>query len=251
MMNAIRAEWIKLRTITSTWVLLIVSIVLTLFFSTLLAFVSNRDSGGRRGDGPAPTIETMLTGVGLATFLVGVVAVLLASGDFRFTIRPTFAAEPRRLRVLLAKMVVVVVASALSGAVMITLALGTSSFILKRRGISLDFNSGGRSTAVGLLLYMMLFSLAGLAIGNLVRHSAGAIVVLILWPLLVESILGGLSRNWFSWLTRWLPFAAGQRMISFADDTLLFGQWTGGAYFAGFVALLLVLAAVFLRRRDA
>ncbi len=251
MMNAVRAEWIKLRTITSTWVLLIVSILLALFFSTLLAFLSKRDGGRRGGDGLAPSVEVMLTGVGLATFLVGVVAVLLATGDFRFTIRPTFAAEPRRLRVLLAKMTVVMVASAICGAVMIGLALGTSSLVLKRRGLSLDFSSGGRSAAVGMLVYLILFGLAGLAIGNLIRHSAGAIVVLTLWPLLVEPILKGLSRNWFSWLTRWLPFAAGQRMMSFKDDTLLFGQWTGGAYFAGFVALLLVLAFVFVRRRDA
>ncbi len=252
MMNAVRAEWIKLRTIRSTWVLLIVSIVLTVGFAVLLGFVAERGGGGQRGDGgPEPTVETILVGFAIATLLVGVVSVLLATGDFRFTIRQTLAAEPRRLRVMAAKAMVVTLASTIIGAVMIALAVGIGSLIFKSRSMSLSFKDDGWSTIIGSLLYLILFSLAGLAIGLLLRHSAGAIVLLLLLPLLVEPILGALSRNYFSWMLRWLPFTAGGRMTSFNDDTLLLGRWTGGLYFAAWVAALLALGAYLLKRRDA
>jgi ABC-2 type transport system permease protein len=252
MMNAIRAEWIKLRTIRSTWVLLFVAIALTVGFAILLGFVASSDGGGRRGDGgPGPTVQTTLVGFAIATLLVGVVSVLLATGDFRFTIRQTLAAEPRRLRVMAAKAIVVTLASAIIGAVMIALAVGIGSLIFKSRDLSLNFKDDGWSTIIGSLLYLILYSLAGLAIGLLVRHSAGAIVLLLVWPLLVEPIVGALSRNYFSWMLRWLPFSAGSRMTSFSDDTLLLGRWTGGLYFGAWVAALLVLGSYLLKRRDA
>jgi ABC-2 type transport system permease protein len=252
MMNAIRAEWIKLRTIRSTWVLLIVSVVLTIGFAVLLGFVVDEGGAGRRGNGgPGSTVDTTLVGFAIATLLVGVVSVLLATGDFRFTIRQTLAAEPRRLRVMVAKAIVVTLASAVIGAVMIALAVGIGSLIFKSRNMPLSFQDGGWSTIFGSLLHLVLFSLAGLAVGLLIRHSAGAIVVLLVWPLLVEPILGALSRNYFSWMLRWLPFSAGSRLTSFNDDTLLLGRWTGGLYFAAWIAVALALGAYLLKRRDA
>lgn len=255
MINALRAEWIKLRTITSTRVLLICSFLVTLGFAVLLAFISTtvRTGGNGRhgGDGPSPDVSTMLVGLEIATTLLGVVAVLVAVGDFRFTIRPTFAAEPRRLRVFAAKSILVAAVSSVIGALMIAIALGVSSLILKNRGTTLDFTHQGKSVALGWLLYLVLYSLAGLAIGQLIRHSAGAIVTLIVWSLVLENILAGLSIFFFTWMTKWLPFSAGSRLYSFKDDTELFGRWTGGLYFAGFVALLWIAAAIFTRRRDA
>jgi ABC-2 type transport system permease protein len=252
MKNALQAEWIKLRTITSTKVLVIVSIVLTIGFAVLFAFVTKGASGRKGGDdGPPSTVSAMLAGVEFATFLLGVVAVLVATGDFRFTIRQTFAADPKRLRVLAAKALVVTVVSAVAGAVMVAVALGLSSAILRSRSLHLDFSNQGKSNAVGVVLYLVLFSLAGVALGHIIRHSAGAIVTLILWPLLLESIVGALAHNYFKWMERWLPFSAGRRLVNFQDDTNLFGRWTGGFYFAGFVAVLLALAAFFTNHRDA
>jgi hypothetical protein len=52
-------------------------------------------------------------------------------------------------------------------------------------------------------------------------------------------------------MLRWLPFTAGGRLTNFNDDTLLLGRWTGGLYFAAWVAALLALGAYLLKRRDA
>lgn len=250
MMNAIRAEWIKLRTIRSTWVLLFVSIGLTLLISIPISmFAIKAQDTFDRGSGSM--INVLLLGVALATSLLGVVSTLLASGEFRFTIRQTFAAEPNRLRVFAAKVITSVGATAAVGAAMIALALGSSALILKIRHIGISFDNQGWSVAIGAWLYLILFSLAGLAIAFIIRHSAGAIVALLVWSLLLEGIVLLMATAWFKWFARYLPFNAGQRMSSFQDNTILFGRWNGGVYFAGFVAVLLALGAFLVNRRDA
>ena len=98
---------------------------------------------------------------------------------------------------------------------------------------------------------MILFSLAGLAIAHIIRHSAGSIVTLLVWSLVLENILLALSLAFFKSGTRYLPFNAGQRLYNGGDDTQLFSRWNGGLYFAGFVAVLLGIGALFVQRRDA
>ena len=248
MMNAIRAEWIKLRTIRSTWVLLIVSVIITLLISTLISMygIDRQD-----GTGNVSMISKVLIGVSLSTSLLGVVATLLASSDFRFTIRQTYAAEPRRLRVFAAKVITSACATGAVGAFMIGLALGSSALILKARGMQLSFDKQGWSVAIGAWLYLVLFCLAALAIAHIIKHSAGAIVTLLVWTLIVENILIVMSMSWFKWMTRYFPFSAGQRLVTYQDDTQLFGRWTGGLYFAGVIGLLFLLGAFLIQRRDA
>jgi ABC-2 type transport system permease protein len=250
MMNAIRAEWIKLRTIRSTWVLLFVSIGLTLLISLPISiFAIKADTEFDRGS--QSMITVLLFGVALSTSLLGVVSTLLASGEFRFTIRQTFAAEPKRMRVFAAKVITSVGATAVVGAAMIALALGSSALILKIRDVPISFANQGWSVAIGSWLYLILFSLAGMAIAFIIRHSAGAIVALLVWSLLLEGIVFLMATAWFKWFARYLPFSAGQRMSAFRDDTNLFGRWNGGLYFAGFVAVLLAFGAFLMNRRDA
>ena len=134
---------------------------------------------------------------------------------------------------------------------MIGLALGSSALILKARGMQLSFDKQGWSVAIGAWLYLVLFCLAALAIAHIIKHSAGAIVTLLVWTLIVENILIVMSMSWFKWMTRYFPFSAGQRLVTYQDDTQLFGRWTGGLYFAGVIGLLFLLGAFLIQRRDA
>jgi ABC-2 type transport system permease protein len=101
-------------------------------------------------------------------------------------------------------------------------------------------------------LYLAGIGVFGIAIGALMRNTAGAISVVVATLLIVP----GLARlvlpdSWNTTLTPYLPSNAGSAFTSVtASDTLL-APWAGAAVFAGWLVILLVGAAVLIRRRDA
>jgi hypothetical protein len=99
-----------------------------------------------------------------------------------------------------------------------------------------------------------LAAVLGVAVGALVRFAAGAVAVLLLWPLVAEPLLGNLPGNGAR-IGPWLPFA---NMFRFLEVEWLFptydipwGELGSLFYFLVWVAVALVAAAVVLNRRDA
>ena len=97
-----------------------------------------------------------------------------------------------------------------------------------------------------------VFALACLGIGTIVRSSAGAIVVALVWPIVAEpttlAILNALKHG--SW-GKWLPFLAGGQLASASRDTDFLRPWPGYIWFAAFSLALLVFGAWLLEQRDA
>jgi ABC-2 type transport system permease protein len=101
--NLLRAESIKLRTVTMNWVLGTIAIAFPLVVTLITAFVRGDDD-----DFTTDQLLEVLTGTSFITvLLVAVVAAASITSEFGFgTIRPTFAATPRRVRVITAKALV-------------------------------------------------------------------------------------------------------------------------------------------------
>ena len=109
--------------------------------------------------------------------------------------------------------------------------------------------------------YGPLFAIAAViavAVGAILRQSAGAIAILLLWPLLVESLFT-LIPTVGEKAGPWLPFAAAYR---FLEPTTGIGQFfqpestgptpiQGLLVFAGYAVVLWVIALVVLQKRDA
>ena len=88
----------------------------------------------------------------------------------------------------------------------------------------------------------------------LLRHTAGAVTVLLLWPLLVEPLLGNLpGRGWE--IGPYLPFAKVFRFLEvqwlFPEYAMHWGAWGSLGYFTGIVGAIFVAALVTVNRRDA
>ena len=219
--------------------------------------------------GPAPPdddmVELSLIGVVAGLMALIAVGVLFATSEYRRgMIRTTFAAVPRRGRVLAAKAVVLGTTSFLVG-----LAGTAGSFllaipILRRQG----FTAPGfpePSIVDGPVLRALLLSAAfmagvtvvGLAVGVLLRHSAPAItitIVLVLGPLIVGMILPGTSPKWLMYTTLAGGMAtqrAKPPTITLAEPWAMIGPWAGIGVVAAWVAVTLALAWWRLRTRDA
>jgi ABC-2 type transport system permease protein len=109
---------------------------------------------------------------------------------------------------------------------------------------------------LGLPLYGFLAITLAIALGALLRQSAAVIALLVLWPLLIEGLLGSIGS--FGRAVRpFLPFSNGQRFLQSpaleeaSRGDWHWGPWGGIAYFALFVAIVCAAAVYRVRRSDA
>ncbi len=114
--RALRAEWIKLRSVRSTtWAILALVGVSVLF--TAIATSESETSGGSPGNpGDNDIVLDSLQGVWFGQIAIAVLAVLAITSEYSTRlIRMTFAANPRRRAVLVAKTAVVAAIALVAG----------------------------------------------------------------------------------------------------------------------------------------
>lgn len=250
MIRVLRSEWIKLRTARTNVVLVIGAIAFGLIISTLTAVFTEVE--------PFETVNlvTAVTapaiGMGL---LLGTLGALCITAEFGHgTIRPTFAATPRRQRVFAAKGVVLLVVSLVGGGAVIAANLAIGWAIVVGRGATVDLgeNPAYMDSLVGCVLLMAILTMLGYGLGLLTHSSPFAITILILWPLLLEQIVGGiLFAAGLEGAINWLPYNRGFLLAIPDPGEDAPNRWWGGAYFAAWVLAVLVVGLVANRKRDA
>jgi hypothetical protein len=198
----------------------------------------------------------------VAVFGVPVLMVLAAmtvTGEYRSgMIRTTFMATPNRSLVLVAKAVVAALFSVVCTALMVigaVLAARVSAPPVVGVESHLSLAAAETWRAVGAIaLYGVLAAVLGVGVATLLRHSAGAVAVLLMWPLVVEPILGNLP-NIGSEIGPYLPFGNAflftrvQWLYPVYD--MPWGERGSLLYFAAVVALVFAAAIVVVNRRDA
>ena len=249
MIATIRSEWIKLRTVRSNVTTAVVAVLIPLAISLLsVTFMgeNNIDSG---------TLPGFIVGSGsVAVLLIGVLGVLCVTQEYsQGTIRLTLAATPSRPRVYLAKAVVVAtIGAALTGAIVLIGNVVGSAIIDARDVPALDSNPDAAPAFLAMILMGAVVAVLGMAIGALTRNPPSAITTLVLWPLLVEGIVGGLlSLAFDDDVARWMPFQSGLNSMFLELPEDGFGRWGSLGYFAAWVLFVSLIAERSLKRRDA
>lgn len=251
------SEWTKLRSLRSTVYSLLAAVLLT---AGLGIAISAARAGHWAQEDPRerlffdPTL-TSLSGGYLAQLAIGVLGVLLVTGEYATgSIRSTFAAVPRRLPVLWAKAAVyAVTAFVLMGVTAVVAFLGGQA-MLSSKHIETSFSHPGVARAVlGAALYLTVVGLLGIALGALLRNTAGAIAALFGLLLVLPLIVHFLPSSWSDAISKYLPSSAGQSVMQVVRDptSSTLSPWTGFAVFCGYALVALVAAAVVLKRRDA
>jgi ABC-2 type transport system permease protein len=255
-MSVLRSEWIKTRTIRMNWVLFVIAIVFPLVVAGLVAGFSDAENLLALDQ-----FQLVSGGIIITSMLLGVIGATSITGEYGFnTIRPTFAATPRRVRVVAAK-AVVAAAVAIVVSIIVTVAGLTLVNTLVRSRVdasvpdsALDVTSVDDffAASLGIVVFCALLGLFGLAIGLIIRSTPAAVATIVLWPLLVENIvaaiLGGLGVDN---PLKWMPYQAGTNLWQVGDFTDTLGRWGGGLYFAGVTLVLLAVGTLIVNRRDA
>jgi len=252
--RVMKSEWTKLRTQPGAlWSLLSAVIALVAFGILYSLLRVARPPHGAVAATFDPT-SVSLAGVQLAQIAAGVLGVLLITSEYATgLIRTTLAAVPRRLPALWGKATVLgaaVLAVSVPAAVAVFLA---GQAILGRQHLSVSLGQPGVTRAViGSALYLAVAGLLGLALGTLLRSTAGGIAalfgLLFAIPIVVGFLPGGLSDE----IGKYLPGAAGLAVTAVhPDPATSLGPWTGFGVFCAYAAVLLGFAAVRMRRGDA
>ncbi len=248
-MGLLTAERIKLASTRSPWWCSVIVVLLGVAFAALIAGVSTDATAGVALD-----VETALSGIGgPGLMVVMIMAALAITTEYRFsTIRSSFLAAPGRFGLLGAKAVVV---SAVS-VVVVALAAALSYLVAKVVAgsgdqVQLALDSAERwRNAYGLLIVTPLLVVLALAVGVLLRQSAGVIAVVVLWPNVIEPIISSVGQTGRD-IYAWLPFANMNHFLGYEGFDFHWGPWGGLIYFAVFTVIVAGAGLYVVHRRDA
>ncbi len=248
--GAAASEWIKFRTLRSSWFTLSAGLLGFFAISLIIAYTTGSTSHVLAPEDAAASGTSQ--GYLLAELLIGVLGVLFVSGEYGTgMIRSTLAAVPKRLPVLYAKAVVfggVVLGSTLLVSVISFL---SSQALLDHyhRGHSITDPTAVR-VVVGAGIYLTLVGLLGSALGWIVRTTAGGISALV-GVLLVLPVILQLTGTWGQSIGQFLPSAAGGSLLTSVRASHTLAPWTGLGVMALWVTAALIFAGWRLCHRDA
>ncbi|MGO9962275.1 MAG: ABC transporter permease [Acidimicrobiales bacterium] len=257
MPEALHAEWTKLRTLASTYWLLLAVVVCTVGVGTAVVAASSYQAGSYQD-----TPKLSLTGIDLGQAVVAVFVVLVISNEYSTgTMSVTLTAMPRRLVVLAAKAITLTGLVAAAGVIAVGGSLLAGRIILAGKGftvahgyalVSLGHGPTLRA-AVGSVLYLVLISLLSLGVATAVRESAtaiGAVLgLLFLFPLLAQVVS---DPAWHRHLEQIGPMTAGLAVQATVNlQRLPISPWAGLGVLAAWSSGALLIGGLLLKVRDA
>jgi hypothetical protein len=250
------SEWTKLRSLRSTRYSLLIATVLTVGFSLLFAAItanrwSHMSPAEQAGRNP---MEIALAGVNFSQLAIGVLGILVISGEYATgMIRATMTAVPRRLPVLWAKTAVFAVVTFVLMVPSVLLGFWGSQAILNRHHIlQISFSAPGVARAViGAALYLTVIGVFALALGAIIRSTAGGISAFAGILFVLPPLMSVLPASWNDAISPYLPSNAGRAILSISQDSGSLAPWTGLGLFAAYALVGIAIAAFLLVRRDA
>lgn len=255
-MSLLAVERIKLFSTRSPWWCMTLVVVIAVGLAALLSSL---------GEQFQMTVAASQLGLGLGSYVAMVLAALAVTSEYRFgTIRATFAAVPSRTSVLLAKTVVVALVVGVVGLVTAFAAWGVAYAMVDTPAMAIDTAAEWRALAGEGLLFAG-YAVLAIGVGLLVRHTAGAIALLLVWALIVESVVAPIVDRFLDLgISGWLPFANAGNFIIAGDATAtgqnqgapvvdypFGGPWGSFGYFAAVAVAILVIGLLVAHRRDA
>ncbi len=248
MAAAVAAERIKLVSTRAPWWCAGLGAVGTALLGGAVSLATQVEGTG----GPPLTVATTQLAYTVGMAVVMVLATLAVTGEYSVgTIRATFLAVPRRGVALVAKAVVVGAVAAVVGLVAGFGAWGLGVAVAPGVDLALRGAVEWRQVA-GVAAVYLLASVIAVAVGILVRHTAGAVAIVLVWALVAEQLIG-LLPGIGPVVTPWLPFQAGKFFLT-SDGTgtgLLGSPWAALGYLTAVAAALLAAAVAAAQRRDA
>lgn len=245
--RAVKAEWIKWRSLRSTWAVLGAAVVGMLAIGLVIGLNTRHLTGNQDANDLASSAP--LQGYFLGQLLIGALGVMFVSSEFSTgMIRSTFAAVPKRQPVLWAKLAVffAITAAAMTVA---TFLLSQAVISQSRPGFSLA-DPGVWRYVLGSSLYMVLAGVIGGMIAWMVRSTPGSLVSFFALIFVVPQLFG-LFGSTGKHIAQFFPSQAGEAFTVAQPDAPHLSPGAGVLVLCVWAAVAIIAASATLRRRDA
>ncbi len=256
--RVLKSEILKLRTLRSTWIMLLAMLALFVAFGAIAALsttgqISDGRNAGPRNFGLDP-VTTVLAGAGFAVLIMSVFGVLSGAREYGSgMIRATLAFVPKRLYVLSAKTIALMIV-----VIPVALLAAFGAFLL---GMAVLSAAGAETVALsdpdaqrvlfGTAANITGLSIIGLALGMAMRSMPGAIATVIGGVLIAPALLTALLPESWRPVLKFLPSNAAAPFTEFQVRAEMLGLVPGIVVFVLWVILSLLIAGFLLVRRDA
>ncbi|MFF3213453.1 ABC transporter permease [Streptomyces sp. NPDC002886] len=263
--DLLAAEWIKMRSLRSTyWVLALSAVVaIAINVNGVHSDLPYIDQSHPPVPGETPYAYDPLFH-GLSSVAADVMALAAAAfgaitvfGEYATgMIRTTFAAVPDRRAVITAKVVLVSATTLLLGVVVSVSSFFTVNAMLSSRHVGLSIHDPGCLRAVAAYaLVVPVCALTGMAFGAVLRHATASIVAVVGLLFLMPLLFGGDRYRFLKEIGNHLPLAAQARLALNPDSPTSLGAHPGtltGSWIAlaGWALVSVVTAVTVVRRRD-
>jgi ABC-2 type transport system permease protein len=219
--QALRSEWVKLRTVRSTFWSLLLLVGISILFTSLLTSGSSTEGGSPGNPGDNDIVLDSLGGIWFGAIAAAVFAVLVITSEYSTRmIRTTLAANPRRRTVLVAKTVVVGTLVLAAGLATSTACFQVGQWFLRGNGFNYEGGYPAVTLADGEALravlcsgaFLALLAVFAIGIGAILRHTAAAITVVLAVLLAPVIALDFLPEGIADWVERSSLMGAGLAM---------------------------------------
>ncbi|MBN9140665.1 MAG: ABC transporter permease subunit [Micrococcales bacterium] len=249
--RAVRSEWIKLRSLRSTVWVAVLTVGIMAAFAGLFAWAITAFP-----DSAPTSAGVLVVGYPIAQLAISVLGVLVITGEYATgSFRSTLAAEPRRLRVVASKALVLLLSAFAVSAAALALSAAVGIPVLRAGGIDVRFEADDIRALIGVVLYLTVSAWFAYGIGLLVKNTAAAITtvvgILFILPIIVQLIAATTGAEWLRDLYSYLPAPAGSAVA--ASDTVGLSSlepWVGFAVFCGYTVAALAAGTIAFVRRD-
>ncbi|MGC5166906.1 ABC transporter permease subunit [Luteimicrobium sp. DT211] len=250
--RVVQSEWIKFRTVRSTVWTLGATFVVLVGLALLVAGTTGTPDAGPGFENADIATTPLVAGTGFGQLVLAVLGALTITGEYSTgMIRSTFSAVPTRTPALIAKAVVVIVASFVVAAVSTLVAVAVVTPFFSGKPWALDLgNDDILRVVIGVPLYLAATALLALAFGILIRSSAGAIFAVIGLVLVVGPILANIPVHWLNNIADYLPSQAGQNLLTI-DPSQGPAPWPGFLVMVAWGVVLFGIGVFLAKKRDA
>jgi ABC-2 type transport system permease protein len=253
--DVLRSEWVKLRSVRSTFWALTVTVVLGVGLGAVISTVTAHAYAKMTVSGKLSWDPTGVSqaGVAIASLAIVVLGVLCISSEYSSgMIRTSLIAVPKRGRVLAAKSLIFAGVTFVVGEVTCFAAFFVGQSLISGHAPHAALGDPGVARAIaGGGLYLAALAALSVAAGTLLRHPAAAIASMIAVLLVLPGIAQALPDSWRNPVNEFWPTQAGEQLTSVHHAAHALQPWPGFGVMCLFVAIVYAIAWTLLDRRDA
>lgn len=249
-----RSEWVKLTSVRSTWITLLVTVVLGVGLGALISHLAaSRYLTDRILHATWDPTEVSFRALTIAQLAIAVLGTLVITAEYGTgLIRTTIAAVPRRGRLLFAKATVFGAVALVTGEVTAFAAFFLGQAAMGSSAPHAALSQPGVLRAVaGAGLYLAVIGLLAVAVGAALRNTAAGISAMVALLFVLPGVVQALPASWSVPITKWWPTQAGSQIYAVQRGAHTLAAWPGFAVLVVFTVLVFALARWVIGWRDA